>query len=175
MPQKPASLDRVLQGLIAGGLIAISVLVWDSIRSRVVNVGDTAPEFNITVEDGRMMTRSSFGGKVLVLNFWASWCPPCAQETPSMEALHRLLGKDGVVVLGISHDKNVTKYKNFLNRFNVTFPTERDPEARVADFYGTYRLPETYVIDRNGKVVEKVVGGKNWADPAVVKFLRSLL
>ena len=123
----------------------------------VTNAGDTAPEFTVTTDDGKTITRDNFGGKLLVLNFWASWCPPCVEETPSLEEFARELGPEGVVVLGISNDRNEKLYRRFIQQFGITFETARDPEANISASYGTFQIPETYLIDRNGKVVEKVI------------------
>jgi cytochrome c biogenesis protein CcmG, thiol:disulfide interchange protein DsbE len=174
-PRAVSTVDRTLRFLILGGLVAASLVVWDAIRDRSVNAGGFAPEFSVTTEDGKTLTRSSFGGRVLVLNFWASWCAPCREETPSMEQFHRQLKDQGVVLLGISVDKSADKYKGFLKRFGVTFPTSHDPGAVVSDSYSTYRYPESYVIGRDGRVIEKIVGRKNWLDPAFIKSIRGLL
>ncbi len=173
---RPSSvLDRTLPLVIGAGMLAASLLMWDALRDRSINAGDPAPEFSVVTEDGRTLTRASFGGKVLILNFWASWCQPCREETPSMEQLHRQLKEKGVVLLGISVDKSPEKYKSFLKRYGVTFPTSHDPAMTVSDSYSTYRYPETYVIGRDGRVVEKIVGRKNWMDPKFIKSLEALL
>ncbi len=171
----PSVLDRSLPLVIVAGMLAASLLMWDALRDRSVNAGDPAPEFSVVTEDGRTLTRANFGGKVLILNFWASWCQPCREETPSMEQLHRQLKEKGVVLLGISVDKNPEKYKSFLKRYGVTFPTSHDPAMKVSDSYSTYRYPETYVIGRDGRVVEKIVGRKNWMDSGFIKSLEALL
>ncbi len=170
-----SAVDRTLLMIIMGGLLAATVVVWDSTRDRSVNAGDLAPEFSVVTEEGRTLTRSNFGGKVLVLNFWASWCAPCREETPSMEQFHRQLTDKGVVLLGISVDKTADKYKSFLKRFGVTFPTSHDPAKQVSDSYFTYRYPETYIINRQGRVLEKIVGRKNWTDPNFIKSIEGLL
>lgn len=166
--------DKILQMAMAAALSMLAVILWDATRDRVVQVGDTAPEFSVIAENGMTVTRSNFGGKALVLNFWATWCQPCVRETPALEALHRQLKDAGVVVLGISLDKKEDKYKAFLKRFGVTFLTSRDPEAKISDSFGTYRYPETYVIDRNGKVVQKIIGF-DWKEEEMVRFLKTLL
>ncbi len=173
--RRSTTVDRTLFVMIVGGLLAALVVLWDATRDRSVNAGDLAPEFSITTEDGRTLTRSNFGGKVLVLNFWASWCGPCREETPSMEQFHKRLKDQGVVLLGISVDKSTDKYKAFLKRYGVTFPTSHDPAARVSDSYATYRYPETYIILRDGRVIEKIVGRKNWTDVNFIKSIQGLL
>ncbi|MCC6585594.1 MAG: TlpA family protein disulfide reductase [Bryobacterales bacterium] len=166
--------DRILHYLLAASVAVFAVVLWDALRDRVVNVGDTAPNFSITTESGLNVSRSNFGGKLLVLNFWATWCPPCVRETPALEALHNQLKDSGVVVLGVSLDKNEKKYKDFLKRFRVTYAMARDEKGELSGLFGTYRYPETYVIDRNGKVVQKIIGAE-WTVENMSRYLKSLL
>ncbi|MCC6537684.1 MAG: TlpA family protein disulfide reductase [Bryobacterales bacterium] len=177
VPAKPGSntVDRTLVLMIGAALLGVCLLMWDAVRDRVIKPGDPAPDFQVTTLDGRTLTRSNFGGKVLILNFWASWCPPCAEETPSMELFHKRLKDKGVVLLAVSVDKKEDKYKNFLKRFGVTFPTAFDPEAKVSDSYGTYRYPETYIVNKDGRVVEKIIGRKNWIDENFIKSIEGML
>ncbi|MEO8656914.1 MAG: TlpA disulfide reductase family protein, partial [Bryobacteraceae bacterium] len=144
-------------------------------RERNVVVGDTAPSFKLTADSGKQFTRSDFGGKVLVLNFWATWCPPCIEEMPSLNAFSKQMAGTGVVVLGVSVDQNEQQYKAFLKRNNLSFETGRDAEANTPAEYGTYKYPETYVIDASGKVRQKHIGAVDWSDPAVVASIKGLL
>ncbi len=168
-------LDRVLQLLIVASLGMLVGVVATSIEERVVVAGDKAPNFSVTTDAGRKITRSDFGGKVLVLNFWATWCPPCVDEIPSLEEFHRQLSGAGVVVLAVSVDRNGDQYSRFLQRAGITFQTARDPDAVISSRYGTFKYPESYVIDRNGKVVQKIIGATNWTDPRMINYIRSLL
>lgn len=167
--------DRTLLLLILAGVVGVTMVLWDALRDRTISAGSMAPDFSVTTEDGKTLTRQNFGGKVLVLNFWASWCPPCAAETPSMKIFHDRLKDQGVVLLAISVDKNPEKYRNFLKRFGVNFATAHDPAAKVSDSYATYRYPESYVINKDGRVVEKIVGRKNWADENFIRSIQALL
>lgn len=167
--------ERTLQLLIGLLLAAISVVIVDSFNEKVVTVGDTAPSFAITTDSGRQVTRSGFGGKLLVLNFWATWCPPCIQEMPSLDQFQKQLAGSGVVVLGVSVDKSDKAYRAFLDKARVSFQTARDPEANISAEYGTFKYPETYVIDSKGKVVQKHIGPKDWSDPRLLSEIRSLL
>jgi thiol-disulfide isomerase/thioredoxin len=125
----------------------------------------------------------NLGGKVLVLNFWASWCPPCVQETPSLSQFAAAYKDKGVVVLGISVDKDEKAYKGFLQRFRPAFLTVR--EDNIHEDYGTFMYPETYIIDAKGHVLKKIVepgdwpGDPNrfsdWTDPQLAKYIDSLL
>jgi len=167
--------ERILHFLILASIAALGLVIADSLRDKVIQAGDTAPDFSVRTENGLNLTRQNFGGKVLILNFWATWCPPCIEETPSLNALAKEYGPKGVVVLGVSIDKNEQKYKRFLERFGIQFPMTRDPDHKLADIYGTYQFPETYIIDHNGKVVQKVISNTNWNGPEIKTFLDNLL
>jgi peroxiredoxin len=158
--------------VLAGALVYV---VSGTLEPPIVNAGDKAPNFSVTTEGGKTITRDSFGGKLLVLNFWASWCPPCIEETPSLEEFAKTFAPQGVVVLGVSNDRNEGQYKRFLQRFHVDFATSRDPENNISASYGTFQLPETYLIDRNGRVVEKVISNQNWMDPEFLARVRKML
>ena len=173
---KPAfKSERVLHLLILFSIAALGLVIAESLRDKVVQAGGTAPDFSIRTETGLNLTRQNFGGKVLILNFWATWCPPCIEETPGLNALAKEYGPKGVVVLGVSIDRNEQKYKKFLQRFGIQFPMTRDADHKLADTYGTYQFPETYIIDRNGKVVQKVISNTNWNGPEIKAFLDNLL
>ena len=162
------------------GAIAVmaAALVWvvsGTLEPRIVKAGDLAPDFHIVTDAGRTVTRSDFGGKLLVLNFWASWCPPCVEETPSLNAFQKQLAPDGVVVLGVSIDANEKLYKQFVDRYKIAFPTARDPEANISASYGTFQIPESYIIDKSGRVREKIISNTNWMDPEFLARVKSLL
>ena len=149
--------------------------VAGTLEDRVTNAGDSAPNFSVTTEQGHAVSRSNFGGKLLVLNFWASWCPPCIDEQPSLNQFAAEFAKQGVVVLGVSIDTNEQAYRKYLQRFQVPYETARDPESNISFSYGTFQIPETYIIDRNGKVVEKLISNQNWMDPQFLQRIKGML
>lgn len=168
--------DRLLQGLLALLVVAFLFVISDAFREqKVIAAGDSAPSFSVTTDSGRRLTRSDFGGKLLVLNFWATWCPPCRQEIPSLDAMQRELAPVGVVVLAVSVDKDEKQYRRFLQQNPVSFQTVREPDAQISADYGTYKYPESYIIDREGRVLEKVIGDQNWMDEKVLSGLRKYL
>ncbi len=141
--------------------------------SRPPRVGTPAKDFTVRDSD-RTVNLNQFRGQVLVLNFWATWCPPCVQELPSMMDMQDRLRANGVTVLGVSIDVDDDAYHRFLKQRNVNFMTVRDPEQRVAGSYGTSGWPETYVIDRQGMLRRKFIGPVNWDSPEVMQFLGKL-
>ncbi|HUS06647.1 MAG TPA: TlpA disulfide reductase family protein [Bryobacteraceae bacterium] len=167
--------DRTLRILMAVLFIVFGFVIKDAFTEHVVQAGDSAPDFSIRTDDGKTITKSSFGGRLLVLNFWATWCPPCIEEMPSLDAFARQMQTAGVVVLGVSVDKSDEAYKRFLKRARPAFLTARDPEANISSDYGTYKWPETYIIDRTGKVIQKHIGPKDWTDPNIVNEIKALL
>ncbi len=167
--------DRLLRLLIAVCLALLAYGVMRALREPVVNVNDTAPEFRIVADNGRAVSRSDFGGRLLVLNFWATWCPPCLEEMPSLDRFQQALASSGVVVLGISVDRDEKAYRRFLAGARVSFLTARDPEARISARYGTFKYPETYLIDRRGRVLEKFIGPADWSDPEIIRRVKTFL
>ena len=168
-------LERAIQTLI-GLLLAVFVyVIFDSFHERLVVVGDSAPDFSITADNGRSVSLSNFGGKLLVLNFWATWCPPCIEELPSLDAFQRRFANSGVVVLGISIDKDEKLYRDFLAKVRVSFLTARDPENKINAEYGTLKVPETYIIDGRGKVLRKIISNTDWMSDRMLKDVESLL
>ena len=165
-------IDKALLLGIALCTVALVGVLANTLRDRNVVAGDSAPDFEIATDDGRKISNSNFGGKILVLNFWATWCPPCISELPSLNAMAAELKGDGVVVLGISVDKDKDAYDRFLKKIRLHFATARDPEGGIMADYGTSKVPETYVIGRDGKVLEKFISDRDWMDPAILGRLR---
>ncbi|MGO4880900.1 MAG: TlpA family protein disulfide reductase [Bryobacteraceae bacterium] len=167
--------DQILKTGIAVLSALLVFVLYKSIHERIINVGDSAPEFSITTDSGRTITASDFGGRLLVLNFWATWCQPCVEEVPSLDQFAKEMAGSGVVVLGVSMDTNPQLYRDFLTRSHISFLTARDPEAKISANYGTYKYPESYIIDAKGKVVQKIIGATNWTDGNMVNAVKSFL
>lgn len=141
--------------------------------SRPKRVGEVAPDFSLQDSD-RNVALNEFRGQVVVLNFWATWCPPCIEELPSLISLQDRARSKGVVVVGISIDVDQDAYHRFLKQRNVNFLSVRDPERRIAELYGVHGWPETYIIDRQGLVRRKVIGPIDWNSSTMVDFLNKL-
>jgi len=135
-------------------------------------VGTLAPDFTVQDAD-RKVTLHDLRGKIVVLNFWATWCPPCVEEMPSLVKMQSELN-DRVVVLAVSVDDDERSYRTFLKKNNVDLLTVRDPQQKSNELYGTFKFPETYIIDRNGVVQRKFIGPVDWTRPDVVEYLNKL-
>jgi cytochrome c biogenesis protein CcmG/thiol:disulfide interchange protein DsbE len=120
------------------------------------------------------ITLSQYRGQVVVLNFWATWCPPCVEEMPSLVEMQRRMKAKGITVLAVSVDVDEGAYKQFLKDHNVSLLTVRDPEHKSSELYGTFKYPETYVIDRGGVMRRKFIGAVDWTEPDVVELLGKL-
>ena len=134
-------------------------------------VNTVAPAFSIS-DGSQSADLSKLRGKVVVLNFWATWCPPCIEELPSLEELQRKMPQ--VAVVAISTDEDEAAYKRFLTEHHVELKTVRDGQQRVNALYGSFRYPETYVIDRNGMLRRKFIGPQTWTSPEIMDYLSKL-
>ena len=141
--------------------------------SRPPRIGNPAPDFTVGDTD-RTVSLHDLRGKVVVLNFWASWCQPCVEEMPSLAQLQSKLKDRGVEVLGVSVDIDGDAYHRFLQDHRLSLTTVRDPDQKTTILYGTFKFPETYIIDRRGIVRRKFVGAIDWNQPEIVDFLTKL-
>lgn len=167
--------NKVLGLLFAVLLAGFVYAIHDAFEQHIVQAGEKAPSFQVTTESGQKISNNNFGGKLLVLNFWATWCPPCVEEMPSLNQFAEAMAPSGVVVLGVSIDKNENAYKRFVQQSRLAFQTTRDPQEDISSRYGTFKWPETYVINQDGKVVQKYVGPRDWSDPQIVNSVKALL
>jgi thiol-disulfide isomerase/thioredoxin len=165
--------DRLLGLLLCLLVGALVYAIYAGIHERVVVEGDTAPGFAITADNGRSVSIPHFEGRLLVLNFWASWCAPCVEETPSLSRLAQQYANKGVVVLGVSVDQNEASYRTFLRKYQPAFLTAR--ERKLHAEFGTFMYPETYIIGADGKVLRKIAEGANWTDPSMIRYFDGLL
>jgi thiol-disulfide isomerase/thioredoxin len=113
-------------------------------------------------------------GQVVVLNFWATWCPPCVEEMPSLVTMQKQLANKGVTVFAVSLDVDKGAYEKFLRDHGVELLTVRDPDQKSSSMYGTFRYPETYIIDRKGVVRRKFIGAVDWTHPEIESYIAGL-
>jgi cytochrome c biogenesis protein CcmG/thiol:disulfide interchange protein DsbE len=141
--------------------------------SRPANIGTPAPDFTVQDSD-RKVSLDQLRGKVVVLNFWATWCPPCIEEMPSLVQMQQKMKGKGVEVLAISVDADRNAYNDFLKQHNVDLLTVRDADQKSNNLYGTFKFPETYIIDRQGVLRRKFIGPIDWGTPEIQDYLGKL-
>jgi peroxiredoxin len=153
-------------------LLLTAVLAGCYRGSRPPGIDRPAPDF--TLSDGdRTFSLHDLKGKVVVLNFWATWCPPCVEEMPSLAALQQKL-KDHVTVVAVSVDVDGDAYHEFLKKHRVALLTLRDADQKSNSLYGTYKFPETYVIDRQGLLRRKFIGPVDWNNQEIQEYLKGM-
>lgn len=142
-------------------------------NSRPPRIGTNAPDF--TVQDSEhTVALNQFHGQIVVLNFWATWCPPCVEEMPSLVEMQRRMKGKGVTVVAVSIDVDENAYRQFLKLHGVDLLTVRDPAQKTPGLYGTHGWPETFIIDRNGVMRRKFIGAVDWTEPEITDFLSKL-
>ena len=157
--------------LAAGILIAFAMPSYRQGEPSIA--GNRAKDFQITIPGASKL--SDLRGKVVVLNYWASWCAPCLEETQSLNTLQQQIAPKGGVVLGVSLDEDKNAYQKFTLDNSVIFPTYRDSSKKSAEDYGTFMYPETYLIDREGRLARKIVGPQDWQSPEIMQSINVLL
>jgi thiol-disulfide isomerase/thioredoxin len=152
-------------------LVALALAPGCDRGAHPAQVGKRAPDF--TVSDGATTVHlASYRGQVVLVNFWATWCPPCIQEMPALIQLHH--ERPDLAILAVSIDEDPDAYSSFLVRRHVDLITVRDPSQSAAKLYHTDGWPETYIIDRQGLIRRKIVGDPDWSNPEIRAFLKSL-
>jgi peroxiredoxin len=163
---QPRAQSRGLIALASVAILALAFgLVWmQSSKYEPLTVGKIAPDFALPDLVDKDVRLSDFRGKVVFLNFWATWCKPCREEMPSMEVLYKNFERDGLVVLAISIDRVTTKkdIPPFVKSLNLTFPILIDSWGQTDKRYKLMGVPETYIIDQQGVLREKVIGPRDW-------------
>jgi len=135
-----------------------------------------APHFSLDNLDGKKVELKQYRGKIVFLNFWATWCGPCKEEMPSMEALYQKFKERGFAFLAISVDYDEKKkVKEFMDKHHYTFPVLIDPRSLTLDLYKVREIPTTILIDKKGKMVGKAIGPKDWNHPEIVNILNQLI
>lgn len=142
----------------------------------VVKVGEEAPNFQLRDLDGNMVSLSQLRGKVVLLNFWATWCGPCRIEMPAMERLYRSYSRKDFEILAVSTDpQGAAVTRPFQQEMGFTFPILHDAEYRIGLMYGARSLPMTFMVDRQGIVRQKVPGARDWGGPDARELIQALM
>jgi len=151
------------------------VFIMPSYRQGEPSVaGKKAEDFSMPV-GGRKARLSEFRGRVVVLNFWASYCGSCVEELPDLDRLQERIRSRGGVVLAVSVDENCASYEDFLKKHPVRFQTTCEPTKKVSLDYGTVMIPETYVIDREGFIARKIIGPQQWDSAEMTGYFDATL
>ena len=166
-------------GTIALALLLAAGALWVAFGAErpaaPVGEGHPAPDFTLRALDGAEQSLSSLRGRVVLLNFWATWCKPCEDEMPAMQRLHAALAGPDFELLAVSVDEGDAEVRAFRDRLGLRFPILLDPEKRAAGAYQTFRFPESWLIDRDGTVVARYIGPREWDDPLYVERIRKLI
>lgn len=150
-------------------IVAATYFYYLHNEEKTVKEGQAAPSFSLPSQSGSV-SLEDFRGKTVLLNFWASWCPPCVCEMPSLEMFKKYMEGKNFQVLAVSVDEGGWRdIEAFLKNTPVTLKILSDAKGDVASQYGTYQLPETYLIDPKGKVIKKYVGPEAWMSPAIIQ------
>lgn len=171
---------EILRKVAAWGVVAFIALVVVFFARPMYRQGEptvagkTAQDFPTEIW-GKPGHLSDLRGKVVVLNFWATWCPPCVEETPSLNKLQKYIESRNALVLGVSVDEDPAAYEKFLRDQGIVFPTFREPTRKLALDYGTPVFPDTYIIDRRGKIARKFYGPQQWDSPEMLAYFDALL
>jgi len=161
--------------MLPGGLVlpadAVPPAPWEADDL----MGKPAPDFSLPDTEGNTFRFKDLRGKVVLLNFFASWCPPCKAEIPSMNELNTKLKEKGLRVVAVSSDRKMKTLKRFLEKSPVNFAVLHDPENEIAPRYKVFALPTSYVIDRDGVLVKKIFGGYDWMSGESIEMFEQLL
>jgi peroxiredoxin len=169
--RKMNAVKVLLLALILGGCLFFA---FRPRAPRLVAIGETAPGFTLPALNSGSLSLADYRRQVVVVNFWATWCPPCVQEAPSLEKFAEQMRNQGVTVLGVSVDQDASALQKFVAEARLSFPIARDPQQAVAGRYGTFKFPESYILDGQGRVAEKIIGAVDWQDPRLLAFVQDL-
>jgi thiol-disulfide isomerase/thioredoxin len=134
-----------------------------------------APDFNLLDTNGNPVGLTAYRGKLVLLNFWATWCGPCKEEMPSMERLSLNFGGHGFAVLAINQRENAALVNKFMKTHGLSFTTALDTTGRVAGYYRVYGIPVSYLVDGNGQAIGMKSGPMDWSSPPVLDVFRKLI
>ena len=141
-----------------------------------IQPGLEVPNFTFPDINGKEVSLSDHRGKVVLVNVWATWCPPCRQEMPSMQSLYEKFKGESFEILAVSIDSDGrAAVAPFMGKMNLTFPALLDPGETIRPLYGITGVPESFIIDKQGILVEKIIGPINWATPEVFFFFKDLI
>jgi peroxiredoxin len=167
--------------LLIAGLLVLLLLnrnksYNNSVKIGPIEVGLAAPDFTFPGMDGKMVSLSDFKGKVVLVNIWATWCPSCVDEMPSMEKLYQKLKGEDFEILAVSIDSLGEKVvAPFMKKYKLTFPALIDSAGAIRMGYRTTGVPESFIIDKDGMLVKKIIGSLDWTKPEILHLFQRLI
>ena len=183
---KHRSRKRLARAALALSLTALLVLAWTQ-RDRFipVGIGTSVPAYSAATLDGQPVSLASLHGKVVLLNVWATWCAPCRVEMPALQRLHEQLRAEGLEVVAVSVDTPPGMLsptgqfggdvKAYVDAMELSFTVLHDPARSIEELFLVQGLPTTFIIDKQGRIQQKVIGARAWDDPVYVNYLKELL
>ena len=180
---QPRKNRQLLLTILFAFVVAVSLILFlrnerDSTLTPIsqTQVGLPAPDFSFPDLKGQEVGLSDHGGKVVLVNIWATWCHPCREEMPSMQRLYERFKGENFEILAVSIDSTGREaVAPFVHKLNLTFPALLDPEANIKLPYGVTGVPESFIVDKEGMLVKKIIGPIDWATPKVFRFFRDLI
>lgn len=173
-----SSLSFLRVALVALWIVTTACSVPENSESEDVSgpavEGRLAPQFSVKDRSGQLHSLNDFRGKVVLVNFWATWCPPCIEEMPSMDSLQKTLDQEKFSIIAISVDDSWDSVDTFIKSSDLDLNIYSDFEGKVAKLYGTHKVPETYILNKEGIVVRKILGEIDWTSPKVLSYLKEL-
>jgi len=151
------------------------IKAFEGTKIQVVSEGLDPIDFTLPLLDGTKITLSQFKGKVVFLNFWATWCGPCRSEMPSMEAVYQKLKSRGFEILAVNLGESKDKVSAFMNENKLNFPAVLDERQITGSQYNVRAIPTTYIIDRRGLIVARLVGSINWNTPKIIAAIEAVI
>ena len=168
----------ILVFLVVSGLIILFSLKQKNsyLNYSPMEPGLPAPNFTLPGLDGKMVNLSDYRGAVVLVNIWATWCPPCVDEMPSLERLYKEFKGENFEILAVSIDAAGTKaVAPFMKKHNLSFPALIDPEGTISALYQTTGVPESFIVNQEGILINKIIGPRDWAASDVIDFFHDLI
>ncbi len=166
--------------LVLAILVASLISAWLVLQIKNPAVGlqainKKAPDFTLVDMEGNEHTLSQYSGRVVMVNFWATWCPPCREEMPSMQRIWKLLQGDGFVILAVDIGETAEEIEPFVMEYDIDFPILLDPDSKVATAWSARGLPTTYLVDRSGNIAYRAIGGREWDSELILQTIKKML
>jgi peroxiredoxin len=150
--------------------------LFSKIKISSIKGDKKAPDFSLQDLSGKKVGLKQFREKIIFLNFWATWCGPCKEEMPSLEALHHQFKEKNFVLLTVSVDyEGVKPVQEFINKHRYSFPVLLDPKCEALDLFEVKGIPTTFIIDKKGRMVGRAIGPRDWKSPEIVSLINTLI